>query len=103
MSRKDTLRALLGARERREQAEAASEVAEARPLVRSGAVGAMGRSLGRIAHAAEEARAMVATGDRVIELDPALVDPSFVSDRLTTSPEDHANLVALIRERGQQV
>jgi len=63
----------------------------------------MGRSLGRIAHAAEEARAMVAAGDRVVELDPALIYPSFVSDRLATLPEDHATLVALIRERGQQV
>src|SRR3954470_17986990 len=119
-SRKDKLRAALTARERElpsgnlgdpalvagdttSLGEGADPGFKPRPLVRSGAVGAMGRSLGRIAHAAEEARAMVAAGDRVVELDPALIDPSFVSDRLATLPEDHANLVALIRERGQQV
>lgn len=74
-----------------------------RPLVRSGAVGAMGRSLGRITHAVEEARALVAAGDRIIELDPALIEASFVTDRLTPAADDHADLVAQIRERGQQV
>ena len=103
MSRKDTLRALLGARERREQAEAASEVAEARPLVRSGAVGAMGRSLGRIAHAAEEARALIAAGDTVVEIDPERIEVSFMADRFAGTPEDHQELVASIREHGQQV
>ena len=119
-SRKDKLRAALTARERElpsgnlgdpalvagdttSLGEGADPGFKPRPLVRSGAVGAMGRSLGRIAHAAEEARAMVAAGDRVVELDPALIYPSFVSDRLATLPEDHATLVALIRERGQQV
>ena len=117
MKRKDALRAALGARslDREpepelpagnpgEAAEAPAERPEApRPLVRSGAVGAMGRSLGRIASAAAEARAMVASGDRVVELDTALVDGSFVQDRLAGAPEDHAAFVALIRERGQQV
>jgi ParB family chromosome partitioning protein len=74
-----------------------------RPLVRSGAVGAMGRSLGRITHAVEEARAMVAAGDKIVELDPALIDSSFITDRLTPSFDDHADLTAQIRERGQQV
>lgn len=86
--------------------EAAGEAAVAlrSPLVRSGAVGAMGRSLGRIAHAAEEARALVAAGDRVVEIDPALVDASFVTDRLDpASDADHTALVALIRDSGQQV
>ena len=52
-------------------------------LVRSGAVGAMGRSLGKLAHAAEEARALIAAGDNVVEIDPALIDSSFLTDRLT--------------------
>ncbi|MFE1601708.1 plasmid partitioning protein RepB [Methylobacterium sp. ID0610] len=74
-----------------------------RTAVRSGAVGAMGRALGRIASAAEEARAMVAAGDRIVELDPALIEPSFVSDRLGVSAEDDAALIEQVRERGQQV
>ncbi|KTS27600.1 plasmid partitioning protein [Methylobacterium indicum] len=117
MKRKDALRAALGARSLdREappaelptgnpvEAPATDPATEApRQLVRSGAVGAMGRSLGRIASAAAEARAMVASGDRVVELDTALVDGSFVKDRLSVDPEEHAAFVALIRERGQQV
>lgn len=113
MKRKDALRAALGARSADratpelpagnpvEPVETPPEAP--RPLVRSGAVGAMGRSLGRIASAAAEARAMVASGDRVVELDPALIDGSFVQDRLTGDPAEHAAFVALIRERGQQV
>jgi len=104
MSRKDTLRALLGARERREQAETAPETVEgAKQLVRAGAVGAMGRSLGRIAHAAEEARALIAAGDTVVDLDPDRIEVSFMSDRFEGTAEEHAALVASIREHGQQV
>lgn len=121
IKRKDTLRAALTARERelptgnfantdgegREPSAAPSAppvAAEpARPLVRSGAVGAMGRSLGRIAHAADEARAMIAAGDTVVELDPGLVDPSFIPDRLPTEVQDATDLIALIRDHGQQV
>jgi ParB family chromosome partitioning protein len=119
MNRKEKLRAALGARlmpdgNPPEGEGAPKETAppatsgdispdRLRPLVRSGAVGAMGRSLGRITHAVEEARAMVAAGDKIIELDPGLIDSSFITDRLTPSPEDHAGLVASIRERGQQV
>lgn len=136
MSRKDTLRALLSARERRatdeplpvgNSAPASGETpapakpdaaaasapaspppepvapAPTKPLVRSGAVGAMGRSLGRIAHAAEEARALIGAGNAVVELDPALVESSFVSDRLDGEGADHETLVASIRDHGQQV
>ena len=119
INRKDMLRAALTARERELPAgtsaagegtsqPASSEVVSRpvattpRPLVRSGAVGAMGRSLGRITQAAEEARALMAAGDTVVELDPASIDPSFVSDRLA-SGEGFSELVELIRERGQQV
>jgi ParB family chromosome partitioning protein len=118
MNRKEKLRAALGARVLPDGNEPVGEgttlegdvlpsgdldAARVRPLVRSGAVGAMGRSLGRITHAVEEARAMVAAGDKVVELEPSLIESSFVADRLESSDEDHAALVASIRERGQQV
>ncbi|ACA19693.1 plasmid partitioning protein RepB [Methylobacterium sp. 4-46] len=116
-TRKDTLRAALTARARElpsgnpapaapaapAEAPAAPPPEPVRTAVRSGAVGAMGRALGRIATAAEEARAMVAAGDKVVEIDPGLVDPSFVADRLGISPEDHAALTEQVRTRGQQV
>jgi len=74
MSRKDTLRALLTAKDRRlpdgnfdglTTNEAVSDAEAPKQLVRSAAVGAMGRSLGKLAHAAEEARALIAAGDSV--------------------------------------
>lgn len=120
INRKDRLRAALTAREHALPADnsAAGEGTSTerpaqlgspgtppapRPLVRSGAVGAMGRSLGRITQAAEEARALVAAGDTVIELDPSSIDPSFVTDRFVAADEGFSDLVSLIRERGQQV
>lgn len=120
MNRKDTLRAALTARAQtpelppgnsgeetmtRPDGASAGEGVPDRPrsLVRSTAVGAMGRSLGRLTQEAAEARALVAAGDKIVEIDPSLVDISFVRDRLDGSAEDHAAFVALIRERGQQV
>ena len=59
----------------------------------SGLLKAMGLSLRRTcSDEADEARALraqLATGARVIELDPNLVDPSFVRDRLV-EPEGEA-------------
>lgn len=125
MSRKDTLRALLTAREQRlpvgnsegapgmpvesalsgavSASSGSPPSAAPKPLVRSGAVGAMGRSLGKLAHAAEEARALMGAGTAVVEIDPALIESSFVADRFDGSAEDHAALVESIREHGQQV
>ncbi len=105
MSRKDTLRALLTARERRlptgnfEPSELDDQPADSapKPLVRSGAVGAMGRSLGKITSAAEEAKALLGSASAVIELDPGLIEGSFLVDRLIGSDADHQALVASIK------
>jgi ParB family chromosome partitioning protein len=51
----------------------------------SGSLKAMGLTLKNLSDEADEARALkaqLATGARVVELDPNLVDPSFVRDRL---------------------
>jgi ParB family transcriptional regulator, chromosome partitioning protein len=107
MSRKDTLRAMLTARDRQlpvgNFSPPAGESLAPKQHIRSGAVGAMGRSLGKIASAAEEARALIGSGIAIVELDPALVESSFVSDRLDGSPEDHRALMDSISEHGQQV
>lgn len=110
MSRKDTLRALLTARERRlptgnsEDASDSVTVEPAlKPLVRSGAVGAMGRSLGKIASAAEEARALIGSGTTIVELDPTSIEASFLVDRLEGSEVEHQELMASIQAHGQQV
>lgn len=49
---------------------------------------------------AEEIERRLAEGHAVIELDPSVIDPSFVQDRM---PGDIDGLVASIQEQGQQV
>ena len=71
-----------------------------------GAVGAMSRSLEMIS--AERRAALVlgeriAAGQNVVEIDTGLIDPSFVTDRLKGTDQDHTNLKELIRQHGQQV
>ncbi|NVD40105.1 plasmid partitioning protein RepB [Ensifer sp. HO-A22] len=78
------------------------------PRAASGAIKAMGLSLGSITREAEEARSLreaLHQGERVVELDPDLVDASFVGDRLTDGELDDPDFLALgdsIRENGQQ-
>ena len=112
MSRKDTLRAMLSRRDEKlpdgnpaapTEIEAPVEVAP-RPVVqvRSGAVGAMGRSLGQIASAAEQARALVASGIAVVEISVDRIENSFITDRLPDSGPDHDRLMEAIRDSGQR-
>ncbi|MFB2551951.1 plasmid partitioning protein RepB [Ensifer soli] len=71
-----------------------------------GQVGGITRSLSNITQKVERAEALerqLAEGQAVVELDPDLVDGSFVADRLGVSAEDRASLTAQIREHGQQV
>lgn len=49
---------------------------------------------------AEEIERRLAEGRTIVDLDPALIDPSFIQDRMSG---DIADLVASIREYGQQV
>lgn len=78
------------------------------PRAASGAIKAMGLSLGSITREAEEARALreaLTQGERVVELDPELIDASFVEDRLTDGETDDPDFLALadsIRDSGQQ-
>ncbi len=74
----------------------------------SGAVRAMGLSLGSLAREAEEARNLrqaFEEGERIVELDCALVESSFVEDRFARGETDgeFMGLVDSIRDSGQQV
>ncbi|MCQ4162632.1 plasmid partitioning protein RepB [Roseomonas sp. GC11] len=100
MSRKDTLRRLLGAAPEAED----SPATPAGQRVPSGAVRAMGLSLGQLREEAEALRARVEAGEAVVSLDPALVEASFVSDRIAGDSEaELGELVQSIAESGQQV
>jgi ParB family transcriptional regulator, chromosome partitioning protein len=73
----------------------------------SGSLKAMGLTLKSLSDEADEARALkaqLATGAQVVELDPHLVDPSFVRDRLA-EPEGEAFELfkASLAADGQQV
>ena len=83
---------------------------EDRPVRQSGVSGslkAMGLSLKSLSEEADEARALkaqLAAGERVVNLDPNLVDPSFIRDRLG-EPEGEAfeEFKASLAADGQQV
>ena len=67
----------------------------------------MGLELNRLtdeAKQASELRQQILAGSSVVELDPALVEPSFMSDRLARNGDtDYRKLVESIRHSGQQV
>lgn len=93
-----------------EQASTQQPVAPAeKPRSASGAVKAMGLSLGGLSRELEDARRLkesLEAGDRIVEIDPALVDASFIADRLSfddTHDPDFSALVESIRTSGQQV
>jgi ParB family chromosome partitioning protein len=75
--------------------------------VASGALRAMGFSLERMSAEAESARdlkAQIAAGEYVVEIDPALVNGSFVSDRLPVEHDvEFDAFVKSIEQQGQQV
>lgn len=75
----------------------------------SGAVKAMGLTLTSITREAEEARVLrqaLQDGERIVSLDTARIDGSFVSDRLSDEERDDPDFLVLVesmRESGQQV
>lgn len=120
-NRKDQLKALFGMDQpaapapapRPEQKPAAAApmqpAATEKPRAASGAVKAMGLSLGGLSRELEDARRLKESlegGERIVEIDPALVEASFVSDRLSfedTHDPDFEALVESIKASGQQV
>ena len=102
--RKDQLRAMMA------PIVAPPTTAEERPVrspVASGSLKAMGLSLKSLSDEADEARelrAQLASGAQVVELDPNLVDPSFIRDRLEDAEgEEFEAFKAGLSEVGQQV
>ncbi|MHA6688396.1 plasmid partitioning protein RepB [Mesorhizobium sp. A556] len=81
---------------------------EARARAASGAVKAMGLSLGGLSREIEDARRLkesLSMADRVNEIEPDLIDTSFVSDRLGQDDRDESfvTLMHSIEVSGQQV
>jgi ParB family transcriptional regulator, chromosome partitioning protein len=105
MKRKDLLKAAFDKPIANVAATGAPAAETAR--VPSGAVRAMGLSLNRIEANAARAEAFaeqIARGEVVQELDPLLIEPSFVDDRIDrTSDPNFRQLVESIAASGQQV
>ncbi|SDR64310.1 chromosome partitioning protein, ParB family [Rhizobiales bacterium GAS113] len=77
-----------------------------RPLKQGSPLGAISQSLDSInskVKRAEEIELKLAEGHAVVEIDPVLVDASFVADRMEATQEQHREFVELVREHGQQV
>jgi ParB family chromosome partitioning protein len=69
-------------------------------------VGAIGQSLSELTaktQRADEIERKLSEGAAVVELDTATIDPSFITDRMPSTPDAHATLVQSIREHGQHV
>ncbi|WP_338825505.1 plasmid partitioning protein RepB (plasmid) [Bradyrhizobium septentrionale] len=77
-----------------------------RPIKQSSALGAISQSLGGISEKvkrAEEIEQKLIEGQVIVELDPALIDDSFVPDRMESPEEQNAAFRELIRQHGQNV
>lgn len=112
-ARKDRLKSLFGGAGDDSIGEASPVVARPgeQPARRaaSGAVKAMGLSLGSLSQEVEEARRLreaLAAGEQVVELDPALLERSPFLDRLSEGSDNDETFEELTRslaEHGQQV
>lgn len=98
MSRKNILTGL--GREAPAAAPADAQAPGAAPVAHLGAM--LGAIRDRSERASEIEKALAA-GDRVVEVDPSLIDPSPISDRLPASPETEAGLRESIAGHGQRV
>ncbi|TIW59709.1 MAG: plasmid partitioning protein RepB [Mesorhizobium sp.] len=76
------------------------------PAVRNTPIGGITKTLGNITQKFERAQDIerqLAEGQTIIEIDPALVDSSFVSDRIGIDVVKLAQLSEQIKDHGQQV
>lgn len=80
---------------------------QTKPTQKSGSLKAMGLSLQSLSDDADEAQALrdkLASGEFIIEIEPELIDASFVRDRLDDiDTADFEELKLSIKEHGQQV
>jgi ParB family transcriptional regulator, chromosome partitioning protein len=74
------------------------------PRVSSGSVRSLKETFSGVERENEELREKIATGAVVLEVDPNLVDPSFIADRFEKGDDARFEaLKASIRQRGQEV
>ena len=105
MSRKETVNTLF--MRKPEGAVPAAGIEKSSERVRTGAISAMGASLQEMTEGARSAARLqeqLASGSTVVDLDPSLIDPSSVSDRISIDVDPGFDaLLASMRDNGQQV
>jgi ParB family chromosome partitioning protein len=104
MKRKDLVNALFKA----EPPSESGGTSERKPSrVAAGSIRAMGLELDRLTEDARQAsmlREQLAAGSMVVELDPEILEPSFIADRLApTDDAQYRGLVDSIRRDGQKI
>ena len=86
-------------------APAAAAITPVLPTFASrGAAGAVTRSIDSLAaraNAADQLEAQLKAGHAIVELDPSLVDPSFVTDRMATDDDGYRALRSAVETQGQ--
>jgi ParB family chromosome partitioning protein len=76
------------------------------PAARQIPIGGISKTLGAITEKVERAQDLekqLAAGQAIVDLDPALIDASFIRDRIGVDPVGFAQLIEQIRDHGQQV
>jgi ParB family chromosome partitioning protein len=102
MSRRDKLNGIFADTTRELAAANFSESAtESRVL--AGPVRTMGLALDRMDQETRDLQEALKSGEKVVELDPELIDSSFVRDRLDGEVTETDDLVKSIEENGQEV
>src|ERR1700761_1590144 len=101
MSRRDRLKGLF---DDPAQELAAANLEEAAMRGPAGPVRSMALTLGRMEEETKAMQEALLSGERIVELDPDLVEISFIRDRLADAPLDlDDELVQSIDENGQEV
>jgi ParB family transcriptional regulator, chromosome partitioning protein len=101
MARKNLLASITEEKLTTVNSTAAASPAPSTPFARHGAFGAVTRTIDDMAAKAQDIEARLLAGDTVVDLDPAMIDVSFMADRLAQDDAEFESLVEAIRSRGQ--
>lgn len=75
-----------------------------RPQMNSGALQSMNEAISGLSKEAEDLRKALAEGSSIVEIEPSLIDSSFIKDRLDDyDGEEFGGLVESIRDNGQAI
>lgn len=102
MSRKDKLSGIFADTGRELAAANFAEKADTGRIL-AGPVRTMGLALDRMDQEARELQEALISGEKVVELDPAAIDGSFIRDRLDGDAAEDGDLVKSIEHNGQEV